>query len=166
MNSSFENAAENVAAFQKMWMESASKMVQATLNLSPNSDPAALRQMRSGIFQALAQSWEEFMRSPQFLQGMKQCMESAVSTRKMTGDFLAKVRNEMQAPSRDDIDSVMIAIRHLETRLLDRVETLSTQIAELRAHPTVGKSNPPKTSQSPRRTTNGARARQSGTTNK
>jgi len=166
MNSSFENAAENVAAFQKMWMESASKMVQASLSLNPNSDPAAVRQMRSGIFQALAQSWEEFMRSPQFLQGMKQCMDSAVSARRLTGDFLAKVRNEMQAPSREDIDTVMLAVRHLETRLLDRVDDLSTQIAELRTQSAPRKSNPPGASRSRRRGTKPAGAHQTGTTNK
>jgi hypothetical protein len=132
MNNNFEHTAEQAAAFQKLWMQSASKMLQATLGVAPNTDPESLRQMRSGVFQALAQSWEEFMRSPQFLDSMKQGMENAVTFRKMSGEFLAKMRNEMQAPSRDDVDTIMLAIRHLETRLLDRIEAISAQIDVLK----------------------------------
>jgi len=129
----FEKTAEQAAAFQKIWMESASKMIQAGLAMGPNSaPPEVLRQLRSGMFQALAESWEEFMRSPQFLEGMKQWMETAVAFRKITSEFLAKARNEMQAPSRDDVDTIMLNIRHIEKRLLDRIEELSQQVRELK----------------------------------
>ena len=132
-NNNFEKTAEQAAAFQKIWLESASKMMQAGLAMGPNSaPPEVLRQLRSGIFQALAETWEEFMRSPQFLEGMKQWMETAIAFRKITSDFLAKARNEMQAPSRDDIDTVMLNIRHIEKRLLDRIEELSEQVRELK----------------------------------
>ncbi len=71
------------------------------------------------------------MRSPQFLESMKQWMDNAVTFRKMTSDFMAKVRNEMQSPSRDDIDTVMLTVRHMETRLLDRLDDLSSRVSEL-----------------------------------
>ncbi len=83
------------------------------------------------------------MRSPQFLESMKQWMENAVTFRKMSAEFLAKVRNEFQAPSRDDVDTVMLAIRHLETRLLDRIDGISADIAALKS--TKGSSNNPRT---------------------
>jgi hypothetical protein len=133
MENNFEKTAEQAAAFQKIWVDSASKMIQAGFAFGPNSaPPEVLRQLRSGIFQALAESWEEFMRSPQFLEGMKQWMDTAVAFRKVTGDFLAKARNEMQAPSRDDVDTIMLNIRHIEKRLLDRIEELSEQLQELK----------------------------------
>ena len=131
MNNGFDHTAEQAAAFQKLWLQSASKMLQATLSMSPNAEPEGLRQMRSAIFQALGQSWDEFMRSPQFLESMKQWTEGAVSLRKMSGEFLARMRNEMQAPSRDDVDTILLAIRHLETRVLDRIDSLSEQINNL-----------------------------------
>lgn len=133
MIDNFEQAAEQAAAFQKLWMQSASKMVQAAMRVAPNSEPELLNQVRSSVFQVLAQSWEEFMRSPQFLQTTKQWMENAVTFRKASGDFLAKMRNEMQAPSREDVDTVMLAIRHLENRLLDRIEGISAEIAVLKS---------------------------------
>src|SRR5437667_728582 len=133
MDESFTNTAEQAAAFQKIWMESMSRLMQTAFTLTPNSPPPeVLKQIRGGIFQALAESWEEFMRSPQFLEGMKQWMETAVAFRKVSSEFLAKARNEMQAPSRDDIDTVMLNIRHIEKRLLDRIEELSQQIQALK----------------------------------
>jgi len=143
MDNQFEKATEQAAAFQKIWMESASKVMQAAFTMGPNSPPPEiLRQIRSGIFQALANSWEEFMRSPQFLDGMKQWTENAISFRKLTNDFMAKVRNELQAPSRDDMDSIMLTIRHVEKRLLDRIDDLSAQIGQ-RNPARNGKSNRP-----------------------
>ena len=131
-DNNFQKAAEEAAAFQKKWMESATKIMQAAFTMGPNSPPPeVLRQIRSGIFQALANCWEEFMRSPKFVEGMKEWTEKAISFRKLTNDFMAKVRNEMQAPSRDDIDSIMLTIRHMETRLLDRIDELAAEVAQL-----------------------------------
>lgn len=134
-----ENAGSQADAFQKIWFESMSKLMQAAFTFSPNSTPPELlRQIRNSIFEALGQSWNEFLRSPQFQQQMKQWMDNAVAFREMSGDFMAKVRKEMQAPSRDDIDAVQQNVRHLETRILDRLEVLSKQIEELK-HRTNGK---------------------------
>jgi hypothetical protein len=132
MNNAFEKTAEQAAAFQKIWADSATRVMQAAFTITPNAPPPELlHQVRSGIFQALAASWEEFMRSPQFLESMKQWMENAVTFRKLTNDFMAKVRNELQAPAREDIDTIMLNIRHLEKRLLDRIDALSGEIERL-----------------------------------
>lgn len=132
MNQSFEKQAEEAAAFQKIWMESASRLMQAAFTLSPNTPPPEiLRQMRAGILQALADSWNEFMRSPQFLDGMRQWMENAIAFRKLSNDFMGHIRNETQGPSRADIDTIMITVRHMEKRLLDRVDELSARVGEL-----------------------------------
>ncbi|SPE60763.1 conserved hypothetical protein [Verrucomicrobia bacterium] len=132
MSDNSEKAEQEAAAFQKIWMESMSKMLQTAFAVgSDSAPPEVLRQIRSGLFQALAESWDQFMRSPQFLEGMKQWMENAVTFRKMTNDFLAKVRSEMQAPSREDIDTIVLTLRHLEKRLLDRVEDLAAQVHDL-----------------------------------
>ena len=139
--SDFNKAAEQTAAFQKMWVDSMTSVMQTAFSGSPNSPPPeVLKQIRAGMFQALAQSWEEFMRSPQFLDGMKQWMEGAINFRKLSNDFMAKVRNETQAPSRDDIDTIMLAVRHMEKRLLDRIEQLAAQVNALDGHETAAAS--------------------------
>jgi hypothetical protein len=133
MNENTDKTAEQAAAFQKIWLDSMAKLMSAAFTFGADSAPPdVLREIRSGIFQALAKSWEEFMRSPQFLDGMKQWMDQAVTFRKMSNDFMAHMRNEMQGSSREDIDTIMLAVRHMERRLLDRVEDLSEAVRELK----------------------------------
>ncbi len=131
MTEPFEKAAQEAAAFQKLCMETMSNAMQAAFKFTPDSaPPEVLRQIRSGIFRALADSWDEFMRSPQFLEGMRQLMENAIAFRKATNEFMGRARNEMQAPSRSDIDTVMLAVRHMEKRLLDRLDEISRQMSK------------------------------------
>lgn len=127
-----QKTAEQWSAFQKIWTDTFTKMMQVGFTFSPDAaPPEILKQMRSGIFQALSQSWNEFLRSPQFLEATKQWMDSAIAFRKMSSDFLTKARHEGQATAREDVDAVMLAMRHMETRILDRVEKLAEQIDEL-----------------------------------
>lgn len=136
MNDEKPNAdptADQWTAFQKIWGETFSKLMQTGFTFSPESAPPEfLRQMRAGLLQALSQSWEQFLRSPQFMEGTRQWMDQAIAFRKLSSDFFNKVRHETQAPSREDIDSVMLAVRHMETRILDRVEDLAAQVTELK----------------------------------
>jgi hypothetical protein len=130
-NTAFHGA-EQWAAFQNIWTETLTKMMQLGISASPESTPPELlRQIRSGIFQALSHSWDEFLRSPQFLESMKQWMESAIAFRKMTNDFLTKARHETQTPARDDIDAAMLTVRHMETRILDRLEAVGAHVKQL-----------------------------------
>src|ERR1039458_1604607 len=74
-------------AFARLWSDSCGRLVQAAMNYGPETaPPELLRQIRSGLMQALAQSWEEFSRSPQFLEAMKQMMEQAIAFQKFTAD--------------------------------------------------------------------------------
>src|SRR5258708_8711807 len=113
MTEPFEKAAQEAAAFQKLCMETMSNAMQAAFKFTPDSaPPEVLRQIRSGIFRALADSWDEFMRSPQFLEGMRQWMENAIAFRKMTNEFMGPPPHNIQAPSPTDIDTDPLALLH------------------------------------------------------
>ena len=128
-----KQTAEQWAAFQKIWTDTFAKMMQLGSSYSPEAAPPEfLRQMRSGIFQALSQSWDQFLRSPQFMESMKQWMEQAVSFRKMTNDFFTKVRHETQGTAQQDVDAVLLALQQLETRLLNRVDELASEVEALK----------------------------------
>lgn len=135
MNNDTDNTgqtAEQWAVFQKIWGDTFTKLMQLGFTFSPESAPPEfMRQMRAGIFQGLSQAWDQFLRSPQFMEGMKQWMDNAMSFRKMSNDFLSKARHETGGTSRDDIDNIMLAVRHMETRILDRVEDMATQVDKL-----------------------------------
>jgi hypothetical protein len=129
---STDKTAEQWTAFQKIWGDTFTRLMQLGFTFSPESAPPEfMRQMRAGILQGLSQAWDQFLRSPQFLEGMKQWMDNAMAFRKLTNDFLAKARHETQSTSRDDIDSLMLAVRHMETRVLDRVEELTARVEDL-----------------------------------
>lgn len=128
-----QDFAEQGAAFQKIWLESISRLMQVAFTASPNSTPPEfIREVRDGTLKALGESWNEFLRSPQFQQSMKQWMDNAIAFRQMSNDFMSRVRQELQAPSCEDIEAIQLNMRHLEARLLDRLETLSKQIEELK----------------------------------
>lgn len=132
MSDPIENPFERASAFQKIWMDTFTQMARTGFSFSPDSTPPEfLRQMRSGIFGALSKSWEEFMRSPQFLDSMKSMMENAITFRKMSNDFLTEAHHGMQGTARVDIDNLMLAIHHLETRILDRIEEVSTRLEQV-----------------------------------
>ncbi len=128
-----QDAFEQAAAYQKIWTDSFSKLAQAAFTFSPDAaPPEVMRDIRSSIFQAMATSWEEFMRSPQFLESMKQLMSNAMAFRKMTNDFLTKAHHETQGTARTDIDTLMLAVRHLEERVVDCVADLKAEVQDLR----------------------------------
>jgi hypothetical protein len=133
MSTTSEDFSEQSAAFQRIWTESMTKLMQAASVFTPGSaPPELLKEIRSGILNALARSWDEFLRSPQFQDAMKEWMDQAVAFRKMTQDIMNRTRKEMQAPSSNDIDAIMLSVRHMETRILNRLEALEQQIAASR----------------------------------
>jgi len=123
-----ETAADQWSAFQRVWTETLAKMMQAGFTTPDAAPPEFVRQLRTGIFQALAQSWDQFLRSPQFLEGMKQWMDSAVAFREMSNEFLTRARQASHLPGQDDIENVLNAVGKAEARLLERIETLAVQV--------------------------------------
>ena len=92
-----------------------------------------MRQMRRVFFDAWAQQCEEFMRSDAFLAMMKQSMESALAFREKTNEYLNKALNDAHMPSREDTDSILIAVRTLQEQVLDRLDGLSKRVEALEA---------------------------------
>ena len=130
MDSSNTSQTNPAGDFLRHWQDTFNRMLQAAGTFTPETmPPEMMRQMRSGIFQAMAKSWEEFMRSPQFLEGTKQMMDNAIMFRQMTNDFLTKARQEMQGTSRQDVDDVLLAMREMEARLSRRMDEFSAAVA-------------------------------------
>jgi len=63
MNKGFDQ----LAAFQKLWMDSFANMASVWSQFSPVSPPSdEMRKMRGGMLKVLAETWDEYMRTPQF----------------------------------------------------------------------------------------------------
>ena len=123
---------EQVAAFQKLWTDSFANMASVWSQLTPSSPPSdEMRKMRGGMLKVLAETWDEYMRTPQFMEMMKGSLNGALDLKRMARDGMNRVHEQFENPSKEDIDGVLMAIRHVERRLLDRLEGLDDRVANL-----------------------------------
>ena len=119
-------------AFTKMWTDLSGKMGQAGWTMPPGTAPAdAAKKFREVFIQAMTEYSEQYMRSPEFLQGMKESFRQSVEFRKQMNDYLGHVQHEFQGPNRQDIDHVMTSIGRLESRLSTALQRLEGRIDEV-----------------------------------
>src|SRR6516164_10533593 len=132
MSDNMNEAFDQVAAFQKLWIDSFANMAGIWSQFSPWSPPFdEMRKMRGGMLKVLAETWDEYMRTPQFMEMMKASLIGALDLRRMARDGMNRVHEQFENPSREDINEVLLAIRHVERRLLDRLEGLDDRVASL-----------------------------------
>jgi hypothetical protein len=62
---------------------------------------------------------------------MKQPLDAAIAFRKQMNDFLTTVQHNAQGVARQDIDSLMLTVRHIETRLLNSLSLIASQLASI-----------------------------------
>ena len=128
MNKGFDQ----VAAFQKLWMDSFANMAGVWSQFSPGSPPAdEMRKMRGGMLKVLAETWDEYMRTPLFMEMMKASLNGALDLKRMAREGMNRVHEQFENPSKEDIDGMLLAIRHVERRLLDRLEGVDDRVANL-----------------------------------
>lgn len=118
----------------KMWTDFAGKMTAAGLSVQPGTPPPeAMRKIRDAFFQAMGQSLDQYMRSEPFLQSMKQSMDSAIAFRKQSNDLLTQWRHELQGTASEDVDNLLLAVRHMETRVLESMDQMAGRIEAISA---------------------------------
>ena len=68
---------------------------------------------------------------PQFMEMMKASLNGALDLKRLASDGMNRVHEQFKTPSKEDIDEVLLAIRHVERRILDRLEGLDDRVAKL-----------------------------------
>jgi hypothetical protein len=126
----------------QLWLEMGSRIATATASAFGEPHPGdAAKVMRDAYLQALAQQTESFTRSPQFLEMMKQSTEAAVTFRQQTNDLLEKIHHAGGGLARSDMDSLLMAVRRCETRILDRLDEIAQKIDALESRTAATPSN-------------------------
>jgi hypothetical protein len=88
-------------------------MAGAWSQFSPASPPSEeMSKMRVGMLKVLAETWDEYMRTPQFMEMMKATLNGALDLKRMAHG-LNRVHEQFETPSKQDIDGVLLAIRHV-----------------------------------------------------
>ena len=134
MEEQFENTFKQATAFQKMWMESMSGMARVWSEYSPqNPPPDELKKVRQGVLRAISQSWEDYMRSPEFLHSMRETMNNSIQWQKWTKENSRKFHQATGGASKDDMQGVMVAIQHVERRVLDCLDEMQAKVNNMQA---------------------------------
>lgn len=119
-----QNPGSTTFDFAELWLESLRRLAPKRFLGALDLFPEALRRARTAWFQSQASAWDQYLRSPAFLEAMRQFLSHTIALRRVTNDWLARVRGEFQGVSREDIGAVLLSVRHLEKRMLDRIEEL------------------------------------------
>lgn len=113
---------------------------------SPSWSDEAMKQMQRAFMDALAKYCDEYLRSPNFLNMMKQSMDNALSFKQHVDRFLAEAHRSVHSPSVGDIDDIVGLLRTIEDRVVERVDKLEGRLRHLespkRKKPTQVKARP------------------------
>ena len=132
MSDNMDKAVDQAAVYQKLWTDSLANMAGVWSEFSPGSPPAGeMRKMRGGMLKVLGETWDDYMRTPQFMEMMKASLNGALDLKRMARDGMNRAHEQFETPSKEDLDGVLMAIRHVERRLLDRLDGLVEQVVNL-----------------------------------
>src|SRR6516162_5159517 len=108
MSDNMNEAFDQVAAFQKLWIDSFANMAGIWSQFSPWSPPSdEMRKLRGGMLKVLAETWDEYMRMPQFMEMMKASLNGALDLKRMARDGINRVYEQFESPTKEDIDDLL-----------------------------------------------------------
>lgn len=123
---------EQAARYTQAWADFASKMTAAGMAIRPDQPPTDVgRQMRDAMLQAMAGYCDQFMRSPEFLEMMKQSMDASMALRQQFNQFLTKSYHAAQGVAQQDIGALLQAVHHMENRALDCMEQMNKRLDQI-----------------------------------
>lgn len=117
--------------FSRFWMDLISKMSTGFAPTAPPSQDETAKRMRQAFFDAWAKHCDEVMHSPMFLDMMKKSMDGALAFKQEVNQFMTKALHEQQMPARSDTDSILLVLRSMEDRVLDRLNKLGERVEKL-----------------------------------
>jgi hypothetical protein len=136
---------EQVQQLTTMWLDFATRMTAAGLLFEPGqAPPDATRHVRDVTLDALGREADKYMRSPQFLQAIKQTLDTSITARKQLNAFLARAHHSVQGVAKQDLDALSLSLRQMETRVLDRLEQLIKRVDDV-CHRLNAMESPPET---------------------
>ena len=118
--------------FSRFWVDLMSKM--SGTPFAPTASQMqddAMKRMRQAFFDAWAKHCDEFLRSDAFLDVLKKSMDSALAFKQELNEFLTKALHDQQMPARSDTDSILLVLRSMEDRVLERMDRLSRRVDAL-----------------------------------
>ena len=127
-----QNGFSGADFFTRTWADFAGQMMRAGTAFTPGSTPPEMSQeMRSAMFKAWSEYCDQYMRSPEFLQMMKQSLSASLEARKQLNEFLGRMQHEFQGSTRQDVDEITATLHHMERRIVDGLDELNSRFQDL-----------------------------------
>jgi hypothetical protein len=124
--------AQSAESFTRFWTDCARKMSDsARQQAATPPTPDAIREMRNAFLNALGTAYDEYLRSPEFTQMLSQMLQSGVQFQQRMSEMLGHTRHSMQGASRQDIDTIMEVVQHLERRITDSMARLDERLSSI-----------------------------------
>lgn len=134
-----EAAADMANVMFRTWTDFLTNMGKAWgANPLEDTPTDAARRARAALFKTWAGWWDQFSRTNEFMEAIKQGLNSSVQAQNQVNDFLTQSHHRMQLPAAEDIHELMREMRHLGRKLsrdtemiCERLEDLSADMARL-----------------------------------
>lgn len=120
-------------AMQAMWQQMMGQFSKATGQpQSPPPDMPAemLKQMQKAYLDTMARWADEYMRSPQFLDQMKQSLEGALAMRRQVEEFIRKASEQSYGSTLGIYDAVG-AVRDAESWITRRIDEIAARLSAI-----------------------------------
>jgi hypothetical protein len=118
----------------KAWNDLAAKLLTAGWSVPSMTPPPDLgRQLRANYLGAWTEFFDRWMRSPEFLDWMRQSLSGGIEARKQLNEFFSRLQNTFQAVSRQDFDQLMATVRGLEDRVIHDTQEILARLEEIQA---------------------------------
>ena len=127
------------AAMQAMWQQMMGQFTSPSAHPQPTPAMPAeiLKQMQKACLDTMARWADEYMRSPQFLDQMKQSLEGALAMRRQVEDFIRKA-SEQSYGSTLGVHDAVGAVRDAESWITRRIDDLAGRLDSIEAKLGVG----------------------------
>lgn len=136
--SDVDDPASGANPFLNAWTDLLSHMGVGGSGAAAPAGPApaswsdeAMGQMQRAFLDAMAKHCDEYLRSPAYLNLMKQTMDNAMTFKQQVDRFLAEAHRAAHSPSTEDVDDVAATLRRIEDRLIGRLDALEGRIRGL-----------------------------------
>jgi hypothetical protein len=137
MSDETKSTTDGPGDMMRMWMDMASRATEACQTWAgaagASAAPDMFRQNRSNVFKMWSDYWEQFLRSASFLEAQKQSMSGGMEFQKQSREYLAWLHHELQMPSSQDIDQLMIGMRRLKEDLREQFDEIGGRLDNLAA---------------------------------
>lgn len=124
--------------FTRFWTDAMSRMSPSAGDMFGTSQNEVSKHMRRAFFDAWEHHCEDYMKSDAFLDAMKKSMDQSLTFREQMNQFFATTLRTYHMPSQDDTDSILLAVRRLEERVLRRVDDLAQRVEQIETRPAEG----------------------------